>query len=339
MENTVFLLCSKNRVNKLAVLFDHHVRLDIAKLNEFLKKIGDISIDSKLIIDTFGRYAVIGFCVSLITGCDLIVRARGDTISIIGDKMRQAEGVKLKTRYWISKYIYKAVIQWADLILCCSYDLKTKLTSIGIRTDKVKVVYTPFTEARPREKNCNSFYKLDQTFRVLSVTNMKFRRKVLPTIRAITMWVGRRKMDMLDLEWIVAGDGHYRDEFIDEVKTNQMDDRVHVIGWVDNIGDLYSQADLFAHFTYLDGFPNAPMEAMSFNLPVVTNENSAGVREQVFDGFNGFVVSGSSDLFCALQYYKHSESVRRLHGRNGHKMLSNAWMPEKQKSKMQKMMF
>ena len=68
-----------------------------------------------------------------------------------------------------------------------------------------------------------------------------------------------------------------------------------------NISDLdlknaFLESSIFAYASFLEPLGLAPLEAMSFGLPVVAIKEG-GLRETVIDGYNGFLVDRSPEHF------------------------------------------
>jgi glycosyltransferase involved in cell wall biosynthesis len=59
------------------------------------------------------------------------------------------------------------------------------------------------------------------------------------------------------------------------------------------------------------------MEAMMYGKPVITNEDSDGTLEQVFDGVDGFVVKNADSFVNALRTYAQDPALREQHGQTG----------------------
>jgi len=117
------------------------------------------------------------------------------------------------------------------------------------------------------------------------------------------LWVGRfmpRKGTLLLLDTMKAlneypgitltlvGDGPTRDEFLETVKTYQLEDTVHWNGRVPwgEVRGYYADHDVFLFTSLRDSCPMQVVEAMAFGMPVVTLDlHGQGVIVDVDRGF------------------------------------------------------
>lgn len=75
------------------------------------------------------------------------------------------------------------------------------------------------------------------------------------------------------------------------IKKNGLVDKVFIEGHVDNLGSVYSDADIFVLSSSHEGIPNALIEAMSYSIAcVATDVPSGGVRAVMTNGHDGLIV-------------------------------------------------
>ena len=89
---------------------------------------------------------------------------------------------------------------------------------------------------------------------------------------------------------VLAGDGELRPEL--EALTNElgMSDRVHLLGYVSDMGSWYAAFDAFLLTSANEGAPVVAIEAQAAAVPVVATD-AGGTRAVVDDGETGFVVN------------------------------------------------
>lgn len=118
---------------------------------------------------------------------------------------------------------------------------------------------------------------------IVTVTNLRYQEKyegVRVAVDAISWLLNLYP----DLSYHVAGAGRH----LDALQADLADiERMHALGWVDDVPGLLAQADIFLYVSFLDGRPSAVYEAQAAGLPVVGGDAS-GVPEAV--GAAGYVV-------------------------------------------------
>lgn len=116
--------------------------------------------------------------------------------------------------------------------------------------------------------------------------------------------LGKRKgvFDLLDvirahrteftdrLQLTIGGNGEV-DKLEQYIAEHQLEDIVHFAGWVtgEHKQRLLSESDVYILPSYNEGLPLAILEAMSYELPIISTP-VGGTAEAVHDGVNGFLV-------------------------------------------------
>ena len=74
-----------------------------------------------------------------------------------------------------------------------------------------------------------------------------------------------------DVHYAIAGKGALADELTRLAEELGIAERVHILGYRDDVAELYGAADLFVHPSYREGLPVSVIEAMAAGLPVVAS--------------------------------------------------------------------
>jgi glycosyltransferase involved in cell wall biosynthesis len=113
---------------------------------------------------------------------------------------------------------------------------------------------------------------------------------------------------------VIVGDGPLRTELGSLVKELSLSDHVYFLGFRRDIGNILSQVDVFVHPTYGEGFGLVLLEAMYYNLPIVST-HIMSIPEIVIDGETGLLVPSGNKRALAdavLQLIRSPESAKRM---------------------------
>jgi glycosyltransferase involved in cell wall biosynthesis len=88
---------------------------------------------------------------------------------------------------------------------------------------------------------------------------------------------------------VIAGDGGLRSAISAQVDRLGVADRVHLLGHRDDVADLHQAFDLFVQSSEYEGTPNAVLEAMAMETPIVATD-AGGTAELLVDGEHGVIV-------------------------------------------------
>jgi len=147
----------------------------------------------------------------------------------------------------------------------------------------------------------------DETLRCLTLTNLDYERKIAPLYRWTTRF--EEFAAGTDHRWRICGDGEYSGEFAEHVRNM---DSVSFEGFQPARDEL-AAANLMLHPSGMDiTLPNAVLEGVASNLPVVTTEFGA------FCETNGVVSIADRRLESTLEWFTdrgeragHAAQVRR----------------------------
>lgn len=249
-------------------------------------------------------------------------RARGDVL----------EYTQHRVSYSLNEYVFSR----ADGFVVVSNELKDVVERrVDCPRDRIGVVPVPVTtdlrkrgsKAKAREK-----FDLDADRVVLTVTNLKFKAK-LEGVKTIVTELRPLLQKEEDVAYLIAGGGRHYDDLLAWLETTIDDSnvrrRIHAPGYVNSVADLYAVADVFAYVSYLDGYPNAVLEAQTAGLPVVAND-AHGMCDQITDGESGFLVDPEKPaaLRPRVSYLLGNPSTRHAFGTRARARVDRENSPE-----------
>ena len=99
-------------------------------------------------------------------------------------------------------------------------------------------------------------------------------------IDAVAQYLRERQSQSLpDLDLHLAGDGPLRDALLEQARSLNIQDHVHLYGHVANPYAMMKRCDLFGMPSLYEGMPNAMLEAMACGAPVVASNTEQGPGE------------------------------------------------------------
>ena len=98
----------------------------------------------------------------------------------------------------------------------------------------------------------------------------------------------------VDFQIVLAGDGEIRPQIEAEIAHNQLGEKIHIAGWLNQmqVRDLILGARALVLPSFAEGLPVVIMEAMALGRPVISTF-VAGIPELVVPGENGWLVPAS----------------------------------------------
>ncbi|MCF2238004.1 glycosyltransferase family 4 protein [Halobacterium salinarum] len=277
-----------------------------------------------VIVDSFsfGGASVALSC--LASSTPYVIRVRGDPIREHSEWLR----VHMKNREFLRalkqlpRYIgTKTTLLATDHYVFVSDYLKRLYDPAG---DKSRVINTPcfmLDESSGAEEYNLELDNVVKDNVVLAVTNMNYPAKVAglrDALNPISTVLERRR----DTTMLIAGDGPYYDDIVKQSESLEGD--IRTPGYIPNIQPLFERADVFAHFSYLDGYPSTILEAYASKTPVLAND-AVGMSEQIVDGETGYLVDldDPSEVIQHLEYLLDSPNLKEKFGDAGHDQAQN----------------
>lgn len=92
----------------------------------------------------------------------------------------------------------------------------------------------------------------------------------------------------IPIKFFVIGDGDLKNELIDYVKSQKLENSVFFTGFRNNVGDLLPEFDVLLMTSISEGLPLTIYEAFASRVPVVSTK-AGGIAEVVIENKTGFV--------------------------------------------------
>jgi len=215
--------------------------------------------------------------VARLHGTRVLLRLRGDPHAETRDQLR----FHWQQREW-PQFLRSVVSRLLDPTLFAVVDHFVPVSQwvvdrLGIQA-RASIVRIPVDIAQfpPRQHQSST------PLRLLSVTNFNYPQKVAGLSRFLESYGDFLATNGMSIT--VAGAGIAWESF-----RAQHASHAQFPGFVRDVPRLYTEHDVFVHFSDLDAFPYVVLEAQAAGLPVIVNP-ACGMLEQVEQDVNGFFV-------------------------------------------------
>ena len=102
-----------------------------------------------------------------------------------------------------------------------------------------------------------------------------------------------------DIRFVIAGDGPERPSLQHLALSLGIADKVHWLGWMDDLRPFYAGLDVLLFNSDWDAFPTTPVEAMSYGVPVVASALNGGLGEIIQDESVGWLTDKHDSALLA----------------------------------------
>lgn len=166
-----------------------------------------------------------------------------------------------------------------DKIVCVSKVIKNVMNQFYQVSDKTTIILNPIEKKRI----------IQLSKEILLNDNKNPQKKRLITLGSLIdikgydrlLRIGKQLSDEgIKYELLILGKGKNRDLLIKYIKTNKLEDNIHLIGYVNNPYPYIAQSDIYICSSYAEGYNTAITEALVLGKAVVSTECS-GVKEQL----------------------------------------------------------
>ena len=156
-------------------------------------------------------------------------------------------------------------------------------------------------------KHNNKAFDPDR-YNLVTIGTVNERKNQLLILKAL-----KRALDKVDyqIHLTIVGDGPLLNRLVEYATSNNMSQYIDIVGNQDDVSNYLVDSDIFVLSSNKEGLPISLLEAMSFQLPIIST-NISGARECVFPGKNGILyetndVEGLTEILCTLTNYDMSD--------------------------------
>lgn len=189
----------------------------------------------------------------------------------------------------LRKKVLRTSLKKSTKVIAISNGVKKSLIDyFGVPVNQISVIYNGIDISR---FSMNIQKDLNNPVRLIYVGRLIKEKGVQITLEALSNLPK-------GLKWIfdIIGDGSYRKELEQQVKTLELKDQVHFMGNCGNVPELLKEHDIFIHMPECDeGFGIAIIEAMAAGLLCICRDKG-GIPEIMTNEKDGILVHSKEEL-------------------------------------------
>ena len=236
----------------------------------------------------------------------------------------------------LHRLLWKQIVRRCSVIVCISEFVCRQLTRGGKTWNKTAVIYN-YPPKRSGSKTMTACWSRPSGAIVIAFVGQISEGKGIELLIAA---VRQLLTEGLNVVLWIAGDYAWRNplarRLMDEVSTDKLEQRIQFLGYIENVPELLSAADIHAFPSICrEGLGNVVLEAKAAGIPTVAFPNG-GIPELIRNGEDGLLCEESTmaSLVAGLRTYVVDEvgrkragmaAKRSLQSRFGHERFRAQW--------------
>lgn len=196
------------------------------------------------------------------------------------------DGAPLKN--WLIFYpIEKFLSRYTDTIITINKE-DYKIASTEFKSKNIEYIkgvglnLNRFREYKVSKKKKRTELNIpENAFVILSIGEINRNKNHKVIISAVS------KLEKLNIHYVICGKGCFRNKLEKQINKLNLEKRIHLLGYRQDIAEICKAADVFAFPSRREGLGIAALEAMASGLPIITS-NIHGIMEYSEHGKTGF---------------------------------------------------
>ena len=109
----------------------------------------------------------------------------------------------------------------------------------------------------------------------------------------------------------ILGNGELRNKLLNEIDHYKLRKIIKIINYKKNSKKYFLKSDLFISTSFFEGFPNSVVEAINYNIPILSSQSGGGINEILSNGQFGILFKNDSkeDLIKKLELFIENEDL------------------------------
>jgi len=212
--------------------------------------------------------------------------------------------VETERSFW-RNFLDKITTELCNLIVANSKaGKKILIEREKVPEEKIRVIYNGIDlknlEFLPKKEAKNKLGIPDDRYIIGCIAKLEKQKGLEYLIEAAHILDVRCKM--LDVRWIIIGEGKERPKLEALIKKYNLENRVSLLGYLPDAIDYLKAFDVFVLPSLWEGMPNVLLEAMAAEIPIVATD-VGGVSEIIENKTQGLIIEpkNASELSTAIK--------------------------------------
>lgn len=219
-----------------------------------------------------------------------ILWVHGDIDQNVASKIKGLSSMKIR-----GLKSYQSIISKYDDIIAVSNGVKNSVckTFPNIQ-NKAKTIYNFIDRDLIVKKSKEFLVDWEKSnFNILTVGRVSLEKGIDLAIETIELLADKN----VAFRWYFVGYNQIPAYLLKKLEQKYLKEHFILLGVQENPYPYFNACDVYVHTSYMEGYCTATNEARMLGKPVITTD-VAGAREQIQDGWNGFVVQKDSRSIC-----------------------------------------
>jgi len=207
-------------------------------------------------------------------------------INTLSEKLKLEKSFRHK---YLNGTLIKTLYRKSDIFIAQSSGMKEDMvTTLGIPASKIVTIFNPKERQVIKEDSFRNEPTTRAKKEILFVGSLKTQKNLPFLLKSVKALSNIR----CDFVLRVVGDGEHRIELESMTENLMLSEYVSFEGRSTKISEYYRKADVVVLTSWYEGFPNVLVEALSYDVPVVSVDCKSGPDDIIIDNVNGFLVKG-----------------------------------------------